>query len=150
MGRDSADHRALAFAAIVAGLTVVCLIAALALPRLPRGPWILGPILLVVAVPFLSRVADRGRVRHAVGELGGEWLAMRRWGFWKDMPDREWTTYDVVFRDGPGNYHLATCRTGLLWGVQWVDDAVYPDEASLREAARGRGWRRVRFESAAG
>ena len=145
MARESADLRAKAFVAVAAGMTLVCLIGALAMPGVPRGPWLLGPVLLFVAVPFLSRIADRSRVGHAVGEMGGELLALRRWRFWEDDLDRHWTTYDVVFRDRAGAFHLATCRTGMLWAVQWVGDAAFEDEDSLRAAAARVGWREIRF-----
>lgn len=154
MGRDSADLRAKAAVAIVAGMTAVCLLGAFAIRGVPRSRWfLLGPVLLVVAVPVLCRIADRSRIRHAVGELGGELLAIRRWpfwgrGFWEDH--EHWTTYDVVFRDALGLFHLVTCRTGLLWAVQWSDEEIHADEGVLRAAAAGRGWRRLRFRDRTG
>jgi|GEM_PF-2025845 len=156
MGRDSADMRAKAAVTIVAGMTLVCLFGAFAMRGVPRSPWwLLGPVLLIVAVPWLSRIADRSRIRHAVAEMGCGVLVVRRWPFSKngwDNGDGLWATYDVVFRDATGTYHLATCRTGLLWAVQWVGDDFYPDEQCLRAAAGLRGWRRLRLpkESSAG
>ena len=144
MGRDSADLRAKGAIAIVAGLFLVCLMGAFLFPGVPRSRWLLlGPILLGLALPVLLRMADHDRIRHAIRERRGVLLAAWRQPFWKGLGwgSEYYSTYHVLYRDAFGAAHLATCRTGMLWSVQWVDEAIYPDEATGWEAAVGRGYR---------
>lgn len=105
---------------------LVCLIGAFVLPSSSyKG---LGIILagLVVALPFLLRAAHRSRIRHAVEEIGGRVIRIRRLPFWKQdyfLFGKDRIKHDVEYVDSVGFLHKAVCRSGFLHGVEWVSDA---------------------------
>jgi len=100
---------------------MLCLLGALALP--PSASWYkwVGMALgsLIVGLPFLRRAAHRSRIRHAVQETGGHVIHIRRLPFWKQD---YWVSaiHEVRYADGAGVEHEAVCRSGFLYGVQWI------------------------------
>jgi len=130
----------------VAGMTLVVMLALVGALFLPAGvisalftgkwPFLVTLLLFVVGIPLLLRLSQRNRIQNAVRESGGTILNLKRFPFWRqsDWPDSyqsafygyAWwrgVLYQVEFIDLLGATHRATCRSGFLRGVQWLEDA---------------------------
>lgn len=127
------------YAALVAGLFLLCLVGAFVLPpSVVSGKW-LGAFALagfLIGVPVLLRLAHRSRIREAVEKTGGTVLRMKKLPFWKQSHPRYsfflGDQFEVRYVDLFGASHRALCTSGFFQGVEWRADEVIADEEDGR------------------
>jgi hypothetical protein len=134
MSERNPDTSAGVYVMIYTAVFGLCAIGAFVLPpSVYQGKWVGVATLfgLVVGIPVLDRIAHRGRIREAVGELGGEVLGIKRLPFWRQfgtmvrrLPIASRVRYEVDYIDLAGLPHHASCLSSWFYGVQWVDDNV--------------------------
>lgn len=125
------------YAALIAGLVLLCLAGALVLPpSVFSGKWlgVFAIVALVIGVPWLLRLAHRSRIREAVERNGGRVVRIRRLPFW-DQDYHKYSfflglRYEVRYVDLLGTSHHAICRSGFFRGVDWVADEVSADSGA--------------------
>lgn len=117
--------------ALWCALMLVCLMVVLLYPRqISFGRWAgaIWPLVAIVILIPLMRLAARNRIRHAVEQRGGRVLRMRRLPWWRqeilEGLNLGWAwrgpKYEVEFMDLLGIEHRAICRSSLLHGVEWL------------------------------
>lgn len=80
---------------------------------------------LGIALWILIFGLDKSRITEYVHQRGGRvirisWAPFGRGWF----GTKNARIYDVVYDDGDGNQHFATCKTSMWSGVYWTDDKV--------------------------
>jgi hypothetical protein len=85
MSSRNPDTSAAVMVTLFGATMLACLLGAFVLPPSGSGYKALGIVLaaLVIALPWLSRVVHRSRIRHAVEDIGGRVIHIRRLPFWK-------------------------------------------------------------------
>ena len=107
---------------------LACLLGAFVLPSSGSGYKVLGIILaaLVIALPWLNRVAHYSRIRRAVEEMGGSVVRIHRLPFWKQgysyWHGLHRVKHEVEYVDPAGFVHESVCLSDFLHGVDWVTD----------------------------
>ena len=137
MSNRNPDTSAAVMVTLFGATMLACLLGAFVLPS--SGPVYkgLGIVLaaLVVALPWLNRVAHRSRIRRAVEEIGGRVIRIRRLPFWKQdysyWSRRHRVKHEVRYVDSTGFYHEASCLSDFLFGVEWIADRVVDSNRTL-------------------
>jgi hypothetical protein len=86
-------------------------------------------VAVVIALAILIRLAagvfDRSRIADYIHSRGGKVLSCHWWpfgpGWFGEKRDR---IYEVTYQDADGNQHRAACKTSLMSGVYFTQDAI--------------------------
>jgi hypothetical protein len=86
-------------------------------------------VAVMIALAILFRLAagmfDHGRIADYIQSRGGKVLSCHWWpfgpGWFGEKRDR---IYEVTYRDAEGNQHRAACKTSLMSGVYFTQDAI--------------------------
>jgi len=120
------------YAALSALVMLVAFLGAFYLP-LPSSVYkwigIFALVAYLLAIPILLRLAQRSRIRDAVGTIGGTVLRMKQLPFWKQpfSPKHAFflgVRFEVDYVDLLGTTHRALCNSGFFQGVEWLEDVI--------------------------
>jgi hypothetical protein len=119
------------YAALSALVVLICLIGALVLPpSFFASKWLGGFALvgLLIGIPVLLRLAQRSRIRDAVGTMGGTVVRIKQLPFWQQPITGKYALflgvrYAVEYVDLLDTTHRALCNSGFFQGVEWLEDA---------------------------
>lgn len=127
MSQRNPDHSAAVYVSIVAGLFLICLVGALALPpeiSLNRNLGWIAAIGFFVGIPWLVRTAHRSRITEAVLARGGVLIKIRCLPFWRQPFSSETfflgLKHEVQFEDLDGLLHVEYCLSDFFHGVRWL------------------------------
>jgi len=132
MMSDREDLGAGVYAGLSALLVLMCLIGALVLPPSFFAAKWFGVLALVgffIGIPVLLRLAHRGRIREAVGKIGGTVIRIKKLPFWQQPFATKYAffrgvRFTVEYVDLLDTTHRALCNSGFFQGVEWLADAV--------------------------